>query len=150
MSDAVMSRAVLSRADLSGADLSGADLSDAVMSDAVLRDADLSPIKADVWMVLTLSGRREAEGLLSALCEGRIDGTQYEGVCACLVGTIANVRGCHYDAIPGLAPDSGRPSERWFLGITKGDTPETNQIAKLAAEWIEEWLACQPAEAGAK
>ncbi len=37
-------------------------------------------------------------------------------------------------------PDSGRLAEVWFMGIHAGDTPETNQQAKLALEWAEEWL----------
>ena len=32
-------------------------------------------------------------------------------------------------------------AQRFFLGINQGDTPENNQFAKLAVEWIDEWLA---------
>lgn len=74
------------------------------------------------------------------MLEGRVDGSTYEGKCACLVGTIANVRGAKYDALGALKPNFSRPIECWFMGIKKGDTPETNVPAKWAAQWIDEWL----------
>jgi hypothetical protein len=57
------------------------------------------------------------------------------------VGTLANARGCAYDALTPIVPNSSRPAEAFFANIGKGDTPETNQCAKLAAEWVAEWLA---------
>lgn len=27
----------------------------------------------------------------------------------------------------------------FFCGISKGDTPETNQFSKLALEWVDDW-----------
>jgi hypothetical protein len=81
------------------------------------------------------------EGLRKALVEGRVDGSTYTGKCACLVGTIANVRGCRTDELPVLKPQAYRPAERFFLGISKGDTPEKNQFSKLALEWVDQWLA---------
>jgi hypothetical protein len=55
------------------------------------------------------------------------------------VGTIANVRDTDYHELGNnLNPDSGRPAEVWFMGIRKGDTPETNQQSKLAVEWLDE------------
>ncbi len=83
----------------------------------------------------------EVYGLLAAIREGRINGSQYRGVCACLVGTIANVRGCNYNELGALVPDSSRPSEIWFMGIAPGDTPATNFRAQMAEQWIAEWLA---------
>ena len=80
-------------------------------------------------------------GLRAAIAEGRIDGSTYEGDCACLVGTLANVRHVRYDAIPSLRPNSSRPIERFFLAIRKGDTPETSTFSRLALEWTDEWLA---------
>ena len=82
----------------------------------------------------------EVTGLRDALIEGRVNGSTYDGECACLVGTLANVRHCAYDEIPGLSPNSSRPAERFFVGIRQGDTPETNQFSKLAVEWIDDWL----------
>ena len=62
------------------------------------------------------------------------------GDCACLVGTIANIRHKKYTELGnGLIPNSSRPAERWFMGIKKGDTPENNQISKITVEWIDEF-----------
>ena len=125
-----------SGADLSGADLRGADLRGAVLSDAVLRGAVLSEIRNDLWDVL-LRAQPEVPALLEALRSGRVNGSTYEGECACLAGTIANARHVPYRDL-GFA-DPSRPIERWFLGIKEGDTPENNQIAKIAEVWIVEF-----------
>ena len=82
----------------------------------------------------------EVPALIEAILGGRIDGSVYEGDCACLVGTLAKARHCPISAIPGLIPDSDRPAEVFFMSIRKGDTPETNPFSKLALEWCEEWL----------
>lgn len=120
---AVQQKANLSRADLFGANLSGANLSGA---------------KDDLWAVL-LSAPREINALLTALREGKVDGSFYSGECACLVGTIANARHCAVEALPdGLKPDSNRPAERWFLAINRGKTPENDPTVKITVEWIEE------------
>ena len=128
--DADLRDAVLRGADLRGADLRGADL----------RDADLTPIRDDLWAVLS-SAPREVPGLLAALNEGRVNGSSYTGSCSCLVGTLANVRGCDYTNIAGLTPNSDRPAERFFLAIQQGQTPATHEPARIAEEWISEWLA---------
>ena len=86
------------------------------------------------------SAPTEVEGLRQALLDGKVDGSTYEGECACLVGTIAHVRHCKYDEIPGLTPNASRPAERFFAAIKPGDTPETSQFSKLAVEWVDEWL----------
>jgi hypothetical protein len=138
--DADLSDADLRDADLSGAVLRGADLRGADLRGADLRDADLTPIRDDLWAVLS-AVPHEVEGLRAALIAGRVEGSTYEGECACLVGTIANVRGVPYDELNMLKPDADRPAERWFLMINKGDTPETSQPAKIACEWIDTWLA---------
>ncbi|UOK17382.1 pentapeptide repeat family protein [Bordetella phage vB_BaM-IFTN6] len=170
LSGADLSGADLSGADLSGADLRGANLSDAYLSDANLRDAYLSdanlldanlrdanlsgadlsgaslrgayltPIRDDMWAVLSATPA-EVPALIAALKAGRVDGSTYEGECACLVGTLANARKVGFGSIESLEPNSSRPIERFFLSISRGDTPETNQFSKLALEWAEEWLA---------
>jgi len=151
LSDADLSRANLSRANLSDADLSDADLSRANLSGANLSranlsDADLSDAKEDLFEILSLA-KVEVPFLLAALREGRVDGSTYLGPCCCLVGTLANARGCSYSKLGGIVPDSSRPAERWFLGICQGDTPETSQISAITVQWVEEWLAVNPANA---
>jgi hypothetical protein len=142
-------------ADLRGADLRGADLYGADMCGANLRAANLygadlhgaknlkyaigiDVFRADLFDVL-LRAPKEVPGLVAALKAGKVDGSVYEGECACLVGTIANVRQCKHTEIPNLKPDSERPAERWFIGIKQGDTPETSEIVKLTLGWIEEF-----------
>ena len=122
---------------LRGADLSGAVLRDAVLRGADLRDADLEPIRDDLIRVLT-DARAEAPAFLAALLAGRVDGRVYRGDCACLVGTIANARGVDVATLP-KNPDS--LIEKFVLGISRGDTPATNPVARLVAEWTESFIA---------
>jgi Pentapeptide repeats (8 copies) len=129
----------LGGADLRDADLRDADLGGANLGDANLGDANLTPIRDDLWAVLS-TVPADVPALLAALEAGRVDGSTYQGDCACLVGTIAKARACDYDAIPGLEPDAGRPIERFFAGIRPGDTPATSQFAQLAHQWATEWL----------
>jgi len=89
-------------------------------------------------MILTLFPS-EVEGLKLALRAGKVNGRLYEGPCACLIGTIANVRGCYYRDLPGIEPDANRPAEEWFTLIREGDTPETSAVVLLTLAWIEEW-----------
>ena len=135
-------------ANLEGANLAGANLKDADLSRANLAGAylkgtnlskdNLSEIKKDFYAILK-NAKNEVPGLLLALQEGRIDGSVYEGDCACLVGTIANLQGCNYERIPGIVPSIDRPAERWFLAIQEGDTPDTNPISAITEEWIKEF-----------
>ena len=135
--------AIKAKANLSGANLSGANLSKVNLSGADLSGANLSVIKNDFWAVL-LHARNEVIALRKSLIEGNVDGSTYEGSCACLVGTIAKAKGCKYDSIPDLTPQSSRPAERFFLAIRQGDTHENNQCSKLAVEWIDEWVSFLP------
>jgi hypothetical protein len=116
-----------------------ANLARANLARAYLADADLRSFKADMWITLA-QNRAEVSGLIKALREGRVDGSQYEGECACLVGTIANVKGTSYAA---LDYDSDNPAERWFMMIRKGDKPEDDSgggfAAQKALEWAEEF-----------
>jgi hypothetical protein len=52
------------------------------------------------------------------------------------MGTIANARKVDVDT---LECNSNRPAERWFLGISKGDVPRSNQISKITKGWIEDF-----------
>src|SRR5205807_1712624 len=95
----------LVRANLDGANLYGANLDGANLYGANLDGANLTPIRDDLWAVLS-AAPREAEGLRAALIAGRVEGSAYEGECACLVGTIANVRDVNYLDLGLLQPNS--------------------------------------------
>jgi hypothetical protein len=141
LSGADLRVAVLRGADLSGANLSGADLSGANLSGANLSGADLRSFKADMWMTLA-QAREEVPALVTALRNGKVNGSQYEGSCACLVGTLANAAGKSYTA---MFPDasSRHPAEQWFLMIREGDKPGDDSgggfAAAKALEWAEEY-----------
>jgi Pentapeptide repeats (8 copies) len=131
--EAVRADANLANADLRYADLADADLRYADLRDADLGGADLASAKEDLYDVLSYAPN-EVPGLLSALLEGRVDGSTYEGECACLVGTLGNVN----PALRSLIPrDVFRP----------GHTPANNAFSKYAAEWVEEWMLSNPVTA---
>ena len=155
LSEADLSKADLSKADLSGANLSGANLSKANLSKADLSwanlswadlsKANLSVIKADMFYVL-LNSLPELKFLKQNIIDGNIDGSTYEGECACLSGTL--IKGAKItngkqakEVIKKIMDcrDSSRPIERFFLGIKIGDKPKNSQFSKLALEWIEEF-----------
>jgi hypothetical protein len=140
----------LSRSDLSGSDLRGSDLSGSNLRGSDLSGSNLSGFKADlIAEVLKLPD--ELENLRTTLMAGKIDGSTYQGECACLAGTIAKHRGI--TDIMGEAggqiqengcvfkADSSSPREIWFMAIRPGQTPENHQPAKLALEWIDEAIA---------
>jgi hypothetical protein len=138
LSDADLRGANLSGANLSGANLSGADLRGANLRDANLSDADLKSFKADLWATLTMA-RHEVPALIAALRAGRVDGSQYEGACACLVGTLENA------GATGLPHNSSDPAEQWFLMIREGDKPGDDTgggfASAKALEWALEYCA---------
>lgn len=140
----------LSDADLRYADLRYADLRDANLIDANLRYADLSganlgytnfgyadlrQFKHDIWAVCAYAVQ-EVPALIDAIKTGKIDGSCYEGECCCLCGTLEKGLEAKLDI-----RDASSPAEQWFSMIKKGDTPETNQVSKLALEWVEEFYA---------
>ena len=145
----------LRSADLRSADLRYADLRYADLRSADLRYADLRyghPLWAfwvDFCSVLDLAPA-EVAGLRSAIVEGRIDGSAYEGECACLVGTIAKVRHVAVAQLD-IPRDSSRPAEQWFIPIRRGDVPLDDPAkatssegvfrASVALRWIDEWVA---------
>ena len=147
--EAVKRGANLGEAYLRGAYLRGANLVGAYLRGAYLRGADLrgaenlpeeyfTMCRDDFWAVLSGSPV-EIPGLRKAIVEGRIDGSTYEGECACLVGTIANVKGCNYQKLETVKANSNRPAEQFFMNIKKGDKPEKNQFSKLALGWLDEF-----------
>ena len=138
----------LTDADLTGANLTGANLTGANLTGADLTDANLDPIRDDLFAVLS-AAPTEVKALIAALKTGKVDGSTYEGECACLIGTIANARGCEYaELAPILRANSDRPIERFFLAIKKGDTPDTNDLCRLALAWSETWLSRMQAAFG--
>jgi len=101
-------------------------------------------VRDDLFGVLSKTSIDEVEGLRLALIEGRIDGRTYEGQCACLIGTIAKIRGVSFRQLGRqLGSNWARPAELFFISIRPGHTPQNNQPAKLALEWIDQWLAKQ-------
>jgi hypothetical protein len=146
--DANLSGANLSGANLSGANLSGANLRGANLSGANLRGAYLLQFKQD-FIAEVLKLPNELEALRISIVEGKIDGSTYSGDCACLAGTLAKayykgdlegdysgeniqVNGFCYTA------DANTPREQWFMQIKPGDTPDKNQAAQIALEWLDE------------
>jgi len=137
----------LTEANLDGADLARADLTGANLTDADLTDADLTPIENDLYAVFAWTPA-EVPALIAALEQGRVNGSCYsDGACGCLIGTLAMAAGADPKSRPdcevvhGLKGDSGRPIESLFLAIQKGDTPETNPVAKLVHGWATGWLS---------
>ena len=124
------------RANLAGADLTDANIVRANLTGANLTGANLTQIQGDVASILD-GNPDEVKDLLRSLIAGNIDGSVYEGDCACLVGTIAKIKGVRADTLP---KDLYRPAERWFLAIRPGDTPDNSQIVAITQKWIQEWL----------
>jgi len=139
LAGANLARAYLARANLAGAYLADANLAGADLARADLADAYLAPVRDDIYAVLS-AAPGEAIAVRDAIASGRVDGSVYQGGCACLVGTIANARGVSYEELGDLRPSSSRPAERFFMAIRRGDTPETNAASKLAHGWVSEWI----------
>ena len=114
-------------ANLCGANLRGADLKK-------LPQDYINQCSRDILFILEHL-KSEVPGLKQALIEGRVDGSQYEGDRACLIGTLANVDGgmkkvC--EAIPYYDKGTHNMGESFFLNIREGDTPKNNSFAKHA------------------
>ena len=127
----------LTGADLAGADLTGANLEDVKLDRTNLDEANLDEIRRDFWSVLESATPIEIVGFWQRLRAGQIDGTSYEGECACLVGTLAKIRGCGYSE---LKPDGSRPAERWMLAVRPGNKPENHPVARIIERWIVVFL----------
>jgi len=138
LTDANLTRANLTDANLTRANLTDANLTDANLTRANLTDADLLMFKSDLWRVL-LMYKTEVSGLKNAIICGRINGSVYSGECACLKGTIANVKGCEIDLLPNITKSTSEPSEQWFLQFKEGQNPENSKTMKLTLDWIEEF-----------
>ena len=138
LGNANLKDADLRYANLVGANLGKTNLRDADLRDANLRYANLMFFKTDFWEIL-LKSKFEIGGLKQFLKDGKVDGSTYSGECACLVGTIANVKGCDYEQLEGIVPNSDRPAEQWFAMIKPDHTPENSQVCRITMEWIEEF-----------
>lgn len=148
LEEAVEQGANLRYANLGGADLGGADL----------RYANLGGAKSIPQSYINLCSRdmlfifehlkAELPGLKKALLEGRVDGSQYEGECACLIGTLGNVNG-GVDKVCSMIPfyEKGLENygEQWFYQIREGDTPDNSFFAKHALELVNSVLEDRPA-----
>jgi len=146
--------AYLRGADLRGADLRGADLRGAYLRGADLEGADLRGVKNLPEGFINLCSRDllfvfralkpELKFLKKKLLAGKVDGTQYSGDCACLIGTLAKKKGngdgikkvCK--AIPFYDKGLHNPGENWFYNIKQGDTPKNNSFAKHALKLIKQ------------
>lgn len=137
----------LTAADFTAAHFTGANVEDTsdgmltgtdTLADASLRNTDFGAVREDLWAVLSLAPQ-EVPAVRAALVEGRVDGGTYYGECACLIGTIAAARGCDVYSLESLRPTPSRAIEHFFLRINRGDTPQTNSLAKLVVQWIDEW-----------
>jgi hypothetical protein len=134
-------------ADLRGADLRGADLRGADLRGADLRGADLKKLPEDFinqasrdMLFIFECLKTELPFLREKLLNGEVDGSQYEGECACLIGTLAKADGgvdkvCK--AIPYYVKGTHNAGENWFLNIRKGDTPKNNEFAKHVLKLID-------------
>ena len=147
----------LSEADLRGANLRGANLIEADLRGANLIGADLRGAnlrciafgnlpqswidacsKDILYIFHTL--KNELPEFKKKLLAGEIDGTQYKGYCACLVGTFSNIEKKNVnvlcDSIPFYHKGTDNPGEQWFLNIHEGDTPENNGFSKHVLKLI--------------
>lgn len=77
--------------------------------------------------------------LLDRMQKGQINGWTGHEDCCCLFGTMAIQQGIRpFFLVPGWQDDDWT-AEAWFYQIELGDTPSTNEFARLAYEWISEY-----------
>ena len=145
LTSADLTRANLIRANLIDANLTDANLTRANLTCANLTSANLTFAKNDMFLVL-LHAIPEISFLKKNIIEGKIDGSTYDGDCACLSGTLVNScflnkNNTKSEVLESIISvrDSGRPIEKFFLAIKPGDTPENNAASKIALEWINEF-----------
>lgn len=127
-------------------------------------DFDNDETRDDLFEILG-AAPDEVPGLLKAIQEGRINGDCYSGECACLVGTIANLRGVSQEIttewtdhgmffrgarceMPGIGNNAGRPAEVLFFHIDEGMTPNKCGFSALAERFVMEWIERQAEKDG--
>jgi len=96
--------------------------------------------RADHDRILGEARANEIRALRRALVEGRVDGSRYDGECACLVGTLEAVRGHGENSV--VRRDGGSPAERWYLSIHRVPAAR-HSMAAAAVEWIDDYLSAQ-------
>jgi hypothetical protein len=135
---AYLEGAYLMRAELEGAYLTCAYLEGANLMGAYLRGATgweqtewARQAKQQLRYVLSYS-QSDAPALIQKIKAGKIDGTQYEGDCCGLIGSLGNDQAVV--KIPDYAKGLHNLSEQLFFQIRKGDTPENSAFSKLALE----------------
>ena len=128
----------------------------AIKAKADLRSADLRSAKNIPQSYINICSRdmlfvfehlkSELPFLRKALIDGKVNGTQYAGDCACLIGTLAKAKNITTldDIEKKICPlipfyDMGlhNPGEQWFWQIREGDTPDKSFFAKHAVELID-------------
>ena len=150
----------LEGANLRGADLRGANLGEANLECANLRCADLEGVKEipidmqnyfkkDLLYVLQNCPIKDVEQLKERIVNGKINGSQYHGECACLIGSLYQIEGLRNEIefakshIPYYGCGLHNPSEQLFYQIKEGDKPADNQFSKMALDVIEVYLNAQ-------
>jgi hypothetical protein len=139
LTDADLTRAYLTRAYLTDADLTGADLTGAYLNIEDLPESFVNQSSRDMLFIFEHL-KSELPFLREKLIKGEVNGSQYEGKCACLVGTLGNADGgvakvC--ETIPYYDKGTHNLGEQWFLWINEGDTPENNQFAAHVLKLID-------------
>ena len=135
-------------ANLYGADLYGADLRGADLYGADLRGANLYKLPVDFinqcsrdMLFIMQQLKSELPYLKKSLLEGKVNGSQYTGTCACFVGTLANGKKESVDNVCNVIPfyqkGTHNMGETWFLNIKEGDKPETNEFSAHVLKLIE-------------
>jgi hypothetical protein len=143
LSYASFDNAFLVGTDLTGARLNHASFSNAYLNDVDLTDitfegADLTPIKNDFFRIL-LRAIPEIPNLVKALIDGKIDGSIYEGYCACLCGTLEKSKNYKIKENVHIERNSDSPIERFFMNIHPGDNTENSEYVKQVFRWLIEF-----------
>ncbi len=165
--DADLTRVSFNGADLYGANFKGANLQKAKLTNASLivtmlektqniPEPWIQKVKRDFLRTVKIFRTNgEVKYLRTALLLGLIDGTQYHGSCACLIGTLVKASSnvillsTHLEMDQIIRPPTGKryklglhnSAEQWFYQINKGDTPADNFFDQKALEWCDEIIA---------
>jgi hypothetical protein len=147
-----LTRANLTRANLYGANLTRANLTRANLYGATnIPESYFNLCARDILYVLQHTAS-EVPALRQAIIDGKINGSQYEGKCCCLIGSLntAAKNGTYEEYcqkhIPFYSPGLHNYCEQWFYQIHEGDTPESSYFAKKALELCDLFLSKQQPE----